>query len=321
MLINCIAYQNGRKVADLPITDIHKYVGQPDCFVWVALKDATEQELEKMQEEFNLHELAFEDARQGHQRPKVGEYGSSVFAVFHLIEVVDNELHVGEIDVFVGRGYILSIRNRSKQNFVGVRDRCEQEPELLQQGPAFVLYALLDAVVDRYFPIIDVLEGELETTEENILAKGAARSSVEKLYALKARVTIMKHAVQPLMEAVGKLYGGRVPAVCANTQEYCRDVYDHLVRMNASIDAIREAITIAIQVNLSMVTIEDSEIMKRLAAWAGVLGTGIVLAVAWQIFHVVIPGADSKWGYAAALAVIVVICLALRVRFRNLRWM
>jgi magnesium transporter len=175
--------------------------------------------------------------------------------------------------------------------------------------------------VDRYFPIIDALEGELETTEENILAKGAARASVEKLYALKARVITMKHAVLPLMEAVGKLYGGRVPAVCANTQEYFRDVYDHLARMNASIDAIREAITTAIQVNLSMVTIEDSEIMKRLGAWAGVLGIGIVLAVAWQIFHVVIPGADSKAGYLAALAVIVVICLALRVRFRNLRWM
>ena len=305
MLINCIAYQDGQKIADITVSEIHDYIQRPGCFVWVALKDGTDQELENMQVEFGLHELAVEDAHQGHQRPKVEEYGESLFAAFHLVEVVNNELHVGEIDVFVGPNYILSVRNRSKQNFIGVRDRCEREPELLKQGAAFVLYALMDSVVDRYFPIIDSLEEELDKIEENILTKGSARPSIEQLYVLKQRMILMKHAVMPLMEATGKLFGGRVPAICTKTQEYFRDIYDHLVRLNSSLDTIREAITTAIQVNLSMVAIEDSEVMKRFGAWGGLLATSLVLAITWEIFRVAIPGANGGLVNLAAAAVIV----------------
>jgi len=321
MLINCIAYQDGRKLADIPINDIHEYINRPDCFVWVALKDASEQELETLQKEFDLHELAVEDAHQGHHRPKVEEYGESLFAVLHLLEVVDHQIHVGEIDVFVGRRYILSVRNRSKQNFIGVRDRCEREPELLKHGSGFVLYALIDAVVDRYFPIIDMLEVELEDVEGNLLAKGSARTNIEQLYDLKSKVVVMKHAVLPLMEATGKLYGGRVPAVCTHTQEYFRDVYDHLARMNTSIDTIREAVTTAIQVNLSVATIEDTDIMKRLGAWGGILGTAITLAVVWEVFHRAIPVLGGAYGYFAALAATVGACVYLHSRFKKWRWL
>src|SRR5436190_22859784 len=126
MLINCIAYQDGKKLAEIPIQDISKYVERPDCFVWVALKDPSHDELVEMKGEFCLHELAVEDAHLGHQRPKIEEYGDSIFAVMHLIEVVNGDLNVGEIDVFVGRNYVLSVRNRSQQQFVGVRDRTER---------------------------------------------------------------------------------------------------------------------------------------------------------------------------------------------------
>jgi len=321
MLVNCIAYQGGRKLADIPTKDIHDYIVRPDCFVWVALKDATDQELEQMQVEFGLHELAVEDSHQGHQRPKIEEYGESLFAVLHLIEVVDRELHVGEIDVFVGRNYILSVRNRSKHSFVGIRDRCEREPELLQQGSGFVLYALIDAVVDRYFPIISALESELEEIEDGIFAKGAARASIERLYALKRKVTVMKHGVFPLMEATGKLHGGRVPSVCANTQVYFRDVYDHLVRLNVSLDAIRETIATAIQVNLSMVSIEDNEVMKRLGAWAGILGAGLAIAVVWNLYYRTVPGLEGVYAYMPALVAIVAACVFLYSRFKRRGWL
>src|SRR5665811_2526327 len=123
MLINCVAYQNGFKLAEPSIEDISEYLKQPDCFVWVALRDATDDELDKMQEEFGLHDLAVEDARHGHQRPKIEEYGDTLFAVMHLVEADHSELTVGEISVFVGRNFILSIRNHSKQSFLGVRER------------------------------------------------------------------------------------------------------------------------------------------------------------------------------------------------------
>ena len=256
MLINCAVYKDGKKLADIPVQDISDYLPRPGCFVWVALKDADAAELDQMKEEFGLHELAIEDARHGHQRPKIEEYGDSLFAVIHTVEIAGDELLVGEINIFVEKNYVLSIRNRSQQGFLGVRARCEHEPHLLKQGSAFVFYALMDAVVDRYFPVVDALESELEAIEDQIFTKGSAQANIERLYALKRKVTVLKHAVAPMMEAVAKLHGARVPAICTNTQEYFRDVYDHLVRINTSIDNIRDTISTAIQVNLSMVTIE-----------------------------------------------------------------
>src|SRR5512142_1739847 len=147
MLINCVAYQEGNKLADITTEAISDYVERPDCFVWVALLDATDAELAEMQEEFGLHHLAVEDARHGHQRPKIEEYGDSLFAVLHMVERVNGQLVVGEVDIFVGANYVLSVRNRSQQSFLGVRERCEAEPHLLKLGAGFVLYALMDAVV------------------------------------------------------------------------------------------------------------------------------------------------------------------------------
>src|SRR5687768_8386802 len=168
MLVNCVAYEGGRKVADIGKHEISNYLARPGCFVWVALRDTTAEELAEMQEEFNLHPLAVEDARHGHQRPKIEEYGNSLFAVLHNIEVRDGELHLGEVDIFVGPNYVLSVRQRTEQGFAAVRARTESEPELLRHGSGFVFYALVDAIVDRYFPIVDTLEVELERIEKDI---------------------------------------------------------------------------------------------------------------------------------------------------------
>jgi len=224
MLINCVAYQNGHKLAEPGIGEISDYVSRKDAFVWVALKDADIAELKTMQEEFGLHELAVEDAQHGHQRPKVEEYGDSLFVVMHLVEpseAGEQCIHVGEVDVFVGRNYVLSVRNRSRQGFLGVRERCEREPGLLKNGAGFVLYALMDAVVDRYFPVIDALEDELESIEQQIFAQsGAARDKIKQLYELKRRSMVLKRAVAPLTEAAGKLHGGRVPQICMGSQDF-----------------------------------------------------------------------------------------------------
>ena len=127
MLINCVAYQDGKKVADVPVGQIHLFINEPGCFVWVALKDPDGAELEAMQAEFGLHDLAVEDAHQGHQRPKIDEYGQSLFVVLHMIENGSEELSVGEVCIFVGSNYVLSVRQRAKQGFVEVRKRCEED--------------------------------------------------------------------------------------------------------------------------------------------------------------------------------------------------
>lgn len=321
MLVNCVAYQNGNKLGDIPVEDVSEYLLKPGCFVWVALRDASPEELAKMQEEFHLHELAVEDAQHGHQRPKIEEYGDSVFAVLHALEMREGALLVGEINLFVGKNYVLSIRNRSEKNFTAVRERCEREQHLLAHGAGFVFYAVMDAVVDRYFPVVDALESELEDIEERIFEKGSERANIEQLYALKRRVMQVKHAVAPLMEGVGKLHGGRVPELCAQTQDYFRDVADHLIRINTLIDAIRDTIGTAIQVNLSMVAISESEVNKRLAAWAGIFAVATAFAGIWGMNFKAMPELDWQYGYPAALGLIGLSCVGLFVRFRRLGWL
>jgi magnesium transporter len=321
MLINCVAYQDGKRLSEVPVEKISEFLHSPGRFVWIALKDAEPAELRQMQEEFDLHELAVEDALHGHQRPKIEEYGDSLFAVVHTVEMRDGELSVGELDVFVEENYVLSVRTHGQQGFLGVRARCEREPELLKQGSAFVFYALMDAVVDRYFPVLDELESELETIEEQIFVKGSARANIERLYQLKRKVLILKHAVTSLMEAMAKLHGGRVPRICVNTQEYFRDVYDHLYRINASIDTIRDTIATAIQVNLSMVAIDESEVNKRLAAWAAIFAVATAFVGIWGMNFQEMPELKWHYGYPAALCFIAVVCGYLHRRFRKSGWL
>jgi magnesium transporter len=323
MLINCAVYEDGSKLADIPIEKISDYVSLPHCFVWVALHDPTPEELEAVRAEFDLHPLAVEDAQHGHQRPKVEEYADSLFVVMHLIEADPREagaLQVGELNVFVGRSYVVSVRSRSEHGFVEVRERCERDPELLRNGPGFVLYALMDAVVDRYFPIIDAFEVELETIEQQIFAKGQARENIRRLYELKQRLTVLKHAVAPLLEGTGKLHGGRVPQICAGSQEYFRDVVDHLGRIDASIEATRETIGTAIAVNLSMVTIEDGEVTKRLAAWAAIFAVCTAFAGIWGMNFEHMPELKWQYGYVTALSLMLAVCGYLYWRFRRAGW-
>ena len=323
MLINCVAYENGHKVADIPTSDISEYLARPGCFVWVALRDADDTELEQMQQEFHLHELSIEDASHGHQRPKIEEYGESLFVVMHTIEFApDDTLQEGEIHIFVGPNYLLSVRNRSRHNLLSVRTRCEREPQLLQKGSGFVLYALMDAIVDQYFPVVQEFETRLEIIESQIFEQQSqARNNIQQLYSLKQNVMELRHAVGPMLDSVGKLTGGRPPKTCEGMQEYFRDIYDHLTRINTSIESIRETITTAIQVNLAMVAIEEGEVNKRLAAWAGIFAVATAFAGIWGMNFTHMPELQWRYGYPAALTAITVICFVLYRRFRKAGWL
>lgn len=321
MLINCAAYQDGKKLGDIRKEEIHEYLSRPGSFVWVALKDATPDELVEMQRQFGLHELAVEDAQHGHQRPKLEEYGDSLFAVVHTVETAGDEIRVGELSIFAGRNYLLSVRNRTEQGFTSVRARTEREPHLLKHGSGFVLYALIDTVVDRYFPVVESLENELERLEERMFAGTPSRENIEALYALKQKLTILKHAAGPLQETTGKLYGGRVPEICAGTQDYFRDVYDHLSRINQSIDSLRDMLTTAISVNLSLVTIQENEITKRLAAYAALVAVPTMIAGVYGMNFEQMPELTWAFGYPFALALMVVLDGYLFYRFRKAKWL
>jgi magnesium transporter len=321
MLINCVAYQNGRKLADIARSEISEYVKRPDCFVWVALYEPDPGELEAMQAEFGLHELAVDDAQTGHQRPKIEEYGNSLFVVLHTVELDGKSLRVGEVDIFAGPNYVLSVRSRSKRGFAEVRARCESEPELLRHGSGFVLYALMDVVVERYFPVLEALETEFENLEEQIFAGGLARRNIEALYGLKQKLMVLRHASGPLVEGVGKLYGGRVPQVCHGTQEYFRDVYDHLGRINQTIDGIRDAVTTAMAVSVSLIQLQENEMMKRLAGYASLVAIPTMIAGLYGMNFKHMPELDWTFGYPMAVSAMVAIDAYLFYRFRKAGWL
>jgi magnesium transporter len=320
MLVNCVAYQDGRKLGDIDKQQISDYLAKPGCFVWVALRDATEAELAQMQEEFDLHPLAVEDARHGHQRPKIEEYADSLFVVMHTIEVLGDELKAGEIHVFAGPNYVLSVRHRTERGFQDVRARAEREPDLLRNGSGYVLYALMDAIVDRYFPVLDAVEMELEKVEEQLFSGRSPRQNIEALYYVKQKLTTMRHATVPLQENAGKLFGGRVPGVCTGLAEYFRDVYDHLVRINQSIEAARETVNTAIQVALAMVNMGHGEVTKRLAAYAALVAVPTMIAGVYGMNFEHMP--ELRWGigYPLSIAVMVTIDVFLFFRFRKAGW-
>lgn len=321
MIINCVAYTHGQKLSDIPLTEVHSHLKNPEYFVWVAVKDPEADELALLKEEFGLHELAIEDAQNGHQRPKIDEYGSSLFIVMHLIEPNGTELNTGQLSIFVGPQYIVSVRRGIQGGFSDVRRRCEQEPELLKHGSAYVLYALMDTVVDRYFPVIDGLAAEIEGIEERIFGGETTRQQIEALYSLKRKLMTVDHATQPLLEVTGKLHGGRVPPICAGLQDYFRDVFDHVMRLKQLSDNLRDMATTAMSVNLSLLTLQDNEVTKRLAAYAALVALPTLIAGVYGMNFSNMPELRWEYGYPVAILAMVLIDLYLVYRFRKAKWM
>jgi len=324
MLINCVAYKGGKRVAEISREEISEYLKQPGTFVWVAIKDPTPEELSKMEEEFDLHPLAVEDARHGHQRPKIEEYGNQVFAVLRTLEMKGEEMHCGEVDIFVGSNFILSVRHETEPGFTAVRQRAESEPELLAHGAGFVFYALMDNIVDRYFPIVDALEVELEAIEDRIFqgeAGDTAYTNIRALYKLKHKGMTVRHAVEPLIEGVHKLYGGRVPAPCSQNQEYFRDIYDHLLRISTQLDGLRDMVSTALQVNISMISLSENAVTKRLAAYGALLAVPTLLVGVWGMNFKHMPELDWVVGYPVSLLLMGGIDGYLWVKLRKAGWL
>lgn len=320
MLVNCVAYKNGHKLADIQVENISDFIQQENCFVWVAYFEPSESELQDIQKEFHLHDLAIEDAKNGHQRPKLEEYGDTLFMVVKTIDCVDSEFIEGEVALFVGKNFVVSVRQVTKNGFTNVRARCENEPLLFKQGSAFVFYAILDTVVDRYFPLIEHIESELEKIEAEIFKGENPRYCAEQLYNLKHKIMMLKHIVSPLLEAISKLYGGRVPQVCAHSQEYFRDVYDHLMRINASIENIREMLITAMQVNLAMIALNESEVNKKLAAYAAILAVPTMIAGIYGMNFKFMPELEQPYAYPVVIMMMILIDIILYRHFKKANW-
>jgi len=216
---------------------------------------------------------------------------------------------------------VLSVRQRTEQTLLGVRARAEGEPELLRHGAGYVLYALMDAVVDRYFPVLEAVELELEAIEDQLFSGSSPRGNIETLYYVKQKLTTLKHVTGPLLEYTGKLYGGRVPQACAGLGEYFRDIHDHVIRLNQSIDTARDTVATAIQVNLAMITIGESEVTKRLAAYGALVAVPTMIAGIYGMNFRHMPELDWSLGYPFTILLMAGLDGWLWTRFKKAGWL
>jgi magnesium transporter len=324
MLIDCAAYINGIRQAPMDIEAISDFLAQPQApgaFVWVALLEPVPSLLAKMQEEFNLHELAIEDTNRGAQRPKIEEYGNTLFIVLHTIERHQSTLVDGELHIYVGEHFLLTVRHRAEVGFASVRAELEREPDFLALGPGAALHGLLDTVVDRLFPEADALEDRLDTIEETIFdVRTDRRRAAEVLYDLKRDTICVRRAVTPLVEVCGRLLTHKHPVFRDALRPYFRDVLDHITRIDESLDNLRDMENSATQTNLSLITLAESEVTKKLAGWGAILMVPSIIGTIYGMNFKHMPELEWAWGYPAALTLMVVGSAALWAFFRKIRW-
>ena len=321
-VVNCVAYTPGGERRDVSLDAISDILAVDDgTFVWVGLYEPDESILDKLQEEFGLHDLAIEDAHNAHQRPKIEAYGNSLFIAIHTAQRVDTHIRFGETHIFVGPRYLVTVRHGASSSYAPARARMEREPDMLKHGPGAALYAVLDMVVDNYTPIVDEFSHELNELEQDVFAEDFRKGTVRKLYDLKRELTRLRMAASPLQDILGQLARARTTLIDEEIQLYFRDVYDHTVRLNESTDTLREMLTAAMTVNLSLVTVHQGETVKRLGAWAALLAAPTLITSWYGMNFTHMPELAGRYSYWVLIGGIVVICLVLYWMFKRAKWL
>ena len=321
-VVNCVAYADGHRVGNVDIEDVSDVLERPGQFVWIGLHEPDEDLLAQVQHEFNLHDLAIEDAHRAHQRPKVEAYGDSLFIVLRTAHAHEHKgIDFGETHFFVGRNFIVSIRHGSSLAYTEVRSRCESTPHLLGKGPAFALYAVMDSIVDQYFPIIDTMEEKLGAVEETIFSERSTRETTAVIYRLKRELLQVKRAVSPLIDICNRLVRFDLELIPEDTRPYFRDVYDHVVRINEMVDAARELLTTALEANLSLISIAQNEVAKKFAGWAAIIAIPTMVAGIYGMNFEFMPELHWAWAYPVVLVVTFGLSGSLYLHFRRSGWL
>jgi len=322
-IINCAAYSQGRRKADVELSNVHEVLKENNSqFVWIGLHEPSEEVLEQVQREFNLHDLAVEDAHSAHQRPKVEMYGDSIFVVLRTAQV-NREHHTefGETHFFVGANYIVSVRHGSSLSYAEVRSRCESSPQMLSKGQGFALYSVMDFIVDNYYPVVHEMEMELEAIEDKIFKEKPSRETTEQIYQLKRELLEVKRAVSPLVDVCNRLMRFDIKWISEETRPYFRDVYDHVVRINEMVENTRELLNTALEANFSLISISQNDVSKKFAGWAAIIAVPTMVAGFYGMNFKFIPETEWPYGFYAVLLLTVGLCILLYYLFRRSGWL
>lgn len=321
-VVNCAAYDRDGHRRDITLDEISDVLADADGgFVWVGLYEPEERLLDALQDEFGLHDLAVEDAHHAHQRPKVEPYGNSLFIAAHTAQQLDGHVRFGETHVFIGPRYLMTVRHGASLSFASVRQRLEREPDLLAQGPSVALHAVLDFIVDNYQPIVSDYERELDALEQDVFAESYRRGTIKRLYALRKELTQMRLAVAPMQDILSQLIRTPAFAIPDEVKPYFRDVLDHAARVGDSIDTLREMVAAAMNVNLSLVTVAQGEIVKRLAGWAALLAAPTLITSWYGMNFEHMPELHGRYSYLALIGVVGLVCVGLYRYLRRIDWL
>jgi magnesium transporter len=321
MYVNCAAYRKGQRAGEIDVAQISEILEASETFVWMGLSEPDAPELATIQQEFGLHELAIEDTGRAHQRPKLEEYGGSLFLVLHTAELFDGAVQFGETHLFVGQRFLISIRHGSTQGYARVRARCESSPQLLAKGPGFALYALMDFIVDHFIPVVEHYQNRLEQLESDIFEAQLDLPLMERLYDLRRHVLELNHVVAPLLDICNALMRLHPEVVSRDLRVYYRDVHDHVLRILRATDAMRETLSDAMQVNLALVTIRQNEVVKRLAGWGAILALPtMVFSMYGMNFHDM-PELTWRYSYPSTLLATALGCVWLYRRLKRSGWL
>ncbi|RDJ25395.1 magnesium and cobalt transport protein CorA [Bosea caraganae] len=313
-------YLNGRRFADIAIDEAGEWAQKPGHVVWIGLLEPDRDLLHRVQAQFALHDLAIEDAENAHQRPKLEQYGDALFVVARTAQMLDGRIAFGETHIFVGKGYAVSVRHGASTSYGAVRQHWETCPNSLAKGEDFILYAILDFIVDNYMPVLESINDEVEAIEDGVLKQPMTRADIERLYMLRRDLLRLRNAVGPLVEVCRRLSNSELPQISPAMGPMFRDVTDHVRTVQEKIDSLREVLAFAFEASLLVGQSQENATSKRFAAWAAILAVPTAIAGIYGMNFKHMPELELEFGYYVVLGFILTICGFLYWRFRRSGW-
>ena len=314
-------YAHGRQVADISIDEAGEWSGRQGHVVWIGLLEPSYDLLGRVQDQLNLHDLAIEDAGKPHQHPKFEQYGDSLFIVARTAQLVDGRIAFGETHIFIGRGYVVTVRHGASTSYLAVRERCESCPTLLSHGEQYILHAVLDFIVDNYMPVLGTVHAEVEALEDGVLATALHRTQIERLYLLRRDLLRLRSAAAPLAEVCQRLEHADVLPIDPAMQLLFRDVSDHVRRIQSEIDSLRELLAFVVETSLMTGQMQQTVITRQLAAWAAILAVPTAVAGIYGMNFEHMPELKWQYGYFLVVGLIAAACTGLYLKFRSNGWL
>lgn len=320
-VVAAAVYENGAKIDNISAEEAIHWPADDQHVVWIGLCNPSLHLLTTIKDQFGLHPLAVKDAEDAHQFPKIVQYGDSLFIVARTAQLYDGRVAFGETHIFVGKGYVITVRHGASISYSSVRERCESDPKRLSEGEDYILYAILEFIVGNYFPVLKTIHDEVEEIEDEVLAGSNNRERIERLHALRRDLLRLRNSVTPMISVCDRLERTEVIAISSTMRPHYRDVTDHVRHIEESIKTMKEILEFTHEANVMNTQMEQTSITRKLAAWAAILAVPTAIAGIYGMNFENMPELKLEYGYFSVLIGISIACIWLYTMFRKNGWL